>query len=146
MRRDHFTLTVTNTDADAAEEPTLRLQYGGPAGNLTARLEDETGDLPDGDDVDVTFRLQAPLEDDDATGVFAVTRRLTGEYLLEVDTDAEGIQSLIEAAREDDGHYRIVIERPGASTVSLRTETLLVYDEEGGLRRQNSLIPGGVEL
>lgn len=146
MRRDHFTLTVANTDPNDAGEPTLRLQYDGPAGNFTARLEDETGQLPSGDDVDVMFRLQEPLEDD-ATGVFSITRRLTGEYLLEVDTDAGGIRSLIEAAREGDGHYRIHIERPGASTITLQTETLLVYDEEGGLRRQNSPpSPGGVEL
>lgn len=145
MRRDHFTLNTTNTDPDATDEPTLHIAYDGPAGNLTARLQDDTGQLPSSDDVDATFRLQDSL-DDDATGVFSLARRLTGEYLLEVDTDVGSIVDLVEAARDAGGHYRIRIERPGASTVTLQLETLLVYDEEGGLRRQNSLIPSGVEL
>jgi hypothetical protein len=140
MRRDHFTLAVENNDP-----PTLVLTYEGPGGNLTARLT-VNGDLPDGGEVDATFRLRDPIDAPDATGVFGLTRRLTGEYLLETDAEAETVRSLVDAARAEGGSYRVRIDRPGADDVVLGKETLLVYGAEGNLLRKDSLIPSGVEL
>jgi hypothetical protein len=145
MRRDHFTLTATDLDPQSTGEPTLEIDYEGPAGNLTARLADEGG-LPDAEEIDAAFRLQDPIDADEASGVFSLTRRLTGEFLLEANTTAAEIYDLVEAACEADGDYRIRIERPSGEAVLFLKETLLVYDEEGNLLRGNSLIPGGVEL
>lgn len=147
MRRDHFTLTTDHLSPEAAEVPTLILSYSGPPGTLTARLESETGTLPGGDDVDATFRLLPDDEGADGAGVFGLSRRLTGDFLLEANADADAIFGLVDAARDaDDSEYRIRIERPGADDVVMDTETLLVYDDAGSLLRQRSLIPSGVEL
>jgi hypothetical protein len=146
MRRDHFTLTATNAGPDSATEPTLQIRYDGPVGGLTARLEDDAGELPEGRNVDAAFRLQGDPAEEGASGVFGLTRRLTGSYLLEVDADADDVFRLVDAARDADGDYQVCIERPDGTDVTLRLETLLVYDQDGSLRRQNSLVPGGVEL
>ncbi len=147
MRRDHFTVTAENTAPETDAMPTLAVTYSGPAGTLTARLESATGALPDGEDVDAAFRLQAPADAEDATGVFSLSRRLTGDFVLEANAVAEAVFALVDAARRGDGtEYRIRIERSGADDVVIRKETLLVYDNEGSLLRQHSLIPSGVEL
>jgi hypothetical protein len=140
MRRANFTLTTTNLGG----EPTLTLDYQGPAGNLTARLAD-AGGLPAADEVDAGFRLQGPAEAD-PEGVFSLTRRTTGEYLLEANAPASEIRSLVEAARDAGDKYRVNIERPSGETVTFSKETLLVYDAEGNLLRGNSLIPSGVQM
>lgn len=145
MRRDHFTLTTANVDEDSGE-PGIRLEYDGPADSLTAAMHDEEGNVPDGGDVDVGFRLQEPHDNPDATGVFSLTRRLTGEYLLESNADAADVFGVVDAARERDGRYHVHIARAGDERLTLEKETLLVYDTEGGLLRGQSLIPGGVEL
>ena len=146
MRRDHFTLTTSHTGDSADGVPTLCLEYSGPGGNLTARLEAETGSLPDGDDIDAAFRLQTPLEADDSSGVFSISRRLTGEYIFEATGAADDILAVVAAARADAGEYRLRIERPGGEPITMHLETLLVYDPAGELLRQQSLIPSGVEL
>lgn len=145
MRRDHFTLTVEDVDPQSSDPPTLAVLYGGPAGNLTARLTTE-GELPGSGDVDPAFRLQDPSASEDTSGVFSLSRRLTGEYLLEAKADAADVRELIDAARERGGSYRIRIERSGADDIVLDKETLLVYGPDGTLLRQESLIPSGVEL
>lgn len=145
MRRDHFTPTVEHTDPDATALPTLAIRYDGPAGNLTARLATDGG-LPDGEDLDAAFRRTEPGDAAEAVGVFALTRRLTGEFLLEVEAETGAVRSLVDAARNRDGSYRVRIERPGADDVVLEMKTLLVYDPGGNLLRKDSLIPSGVEL
>jgi hypothetical protein len=145
MRRDHFTLQTANVDPQTTAPPTLVLTYEGPAENLTARLTEEKT-LPEGDDVDAAFRLHDPVDAADAAGVFSLTRRLTGEYLLEANAPAADVLELAEAAREENGVYPVRIGRPGAEDPVFDKETLLVYDRDGSLLRGDSLIPGGVEL
>jgi hypothetical protein len=142
MRRDHFTLAVEDADPRGSDPPSLAVRYDGPVGELTAHLTAD-GTLPSGEDVDAAFRRVAA---DDEAGVFSLTRRLTGEFLLEANADADAIQSLVDAARDRSGAYRIRIDRPEAGEVVLETETLLVYDPDGNLLRKDSLIPSGVEL
>lgn len=146
MRRDNFTVTVRLSDADHS---TLDIEYTGPTATLTAQLTDEGGDLYPADEIDAAFRLQEPLDADDATGVFSLTHRVTGEYLLEVNADTETVLDLVRAARDADdatGSYNVRIEREDDDAVTLEMDSLLVYDSEGDLLRQHSLIPSGVEL
>jgi len=147
MRRDHFTVTADNVSPETARAPTLAVTYSGPAGTLTARLQSSEGDLPAGDDLDAAFRLRDTPEAPDATGVFSLSRRLTGDFVLEANADADTVFALVDAAREDEGtDYCVHIERTGADDVVLEMETLLVYDDDGDLLRSRSLIPSGVEL
>lgn len=147
MRRDHFTLSAENIDSESAAKPTLSVSYSGPPGTLTARLEAETGTPPSGDDVDASFRLLPDDDGTDGSGVFGLSRRLTGDFVLEANANADEIFPLVDATRDTGGTaYRIHIDRSGAETVTMDMETLLVYDEEGSLLRDRSLIPSGVEL
>jgi len=149
MRRDHFTLTTSTFDSDDTDGSSLIVEYDGPKETLTSQLTDDSTDLNTADDIDAAFRLQEPLDEDDATGVFSLTHRITGEYLLEANADADTILTLIRNARDttdDDASYRIRIERKDGDTIVYDLDALFVYDTEGSLLRKNSLIPSGVEL
>ena len=146
MRRDQFTAAVRTPDG---RPPTLDIVYDGPADELDSRLS-ANGEPLTADGLDAAFRRRAPPEDEDAddTGVFSLTRRLTGGYLLEVNVDTGSVRGLVAAAREvdDDASYHIRISRGDEERVVYEMSTLLVYDSSGELLRQRSLIPSGVEL
>lgn len=149
MRRDHFTVAARNVDGENADGPTLDIEYDGPAETFTDQLTDSSGDRYPVEELDAAFRLQAPLDEDDVTGVFSLTHRVTGEYLLEVNVPAETVLELIHAARDsedDDASYRVHIERANGDPMRYEMDALLVYDDAGDLLRQHSLIPSGVEL
>jgi len=149
MRRDHFTVAARHVSSEEPTEPTLTVEYDGPQETLTEQLTDTAGELFVAEDVDAAFRLQEDRDADDATGVFSLTNRITGAYLLEVNADADTVLSLVDAARdrgEDDASYRIRIERAESDPIRYQMDALLVYDSEGDLLRQHSLIPSGVEL
>ncbi len=143
MRRDYFTLTVRPRTGDGDSSPELVVTYEGPSDAFGSRVSSTDNGLT-GADVDVAFRYQADSRD----GVLSVTNRLTGEYILEVNTDIDSIEELVGAARAypDDSSYVIRIERAEQSTITWEKETLLVYDADGNLVRERSLIPSGVEL
>jgi hypothetical protein len=151
MRRDYVTLTVRLPDRDETDRPIVELAFDGPENLLEQRLQSSDGDTLSGEDVDVAYRLQTPVEDDDPTGVFSLTHRLTGEYLLEANVEADTILDLVNAAKaaaDPDGRggcYRIELQEDGRSW-QFDSGTLLVYDQSGSLLRQHSLIPSGVEL
>jgi hypothetical protein len=151
MRRDYVTLTVHLPDRDDTDTPTVELAFDGPDDLLEQHLRDVDGTAFEATDVDVAYRLQTPAEADDSTGVFSLTDRLTGEYVLEANADTEEILALVTAARananradESRGCYRIALH--DGETWTVETETLLVYDHEGSLLRKESLIPSGIEL
>jgi len=149
MRRDYVTLDLSNADQDGDHLPTAVLAYEGPTDPLEERLTDAVGDPLDSESVDVGFRFQSDPDADDASGVFSLTNRVTGEFVVEVNADAETVRTLVDAARREDdpeGCYRILVRRDGETVASYEKRTLLVYDGEGSLLRQHSLIPSGVEL
>lgn len=146
MRREYFTLATRLPADDAApSRPTIGLEFDGPLAELQDALADDAGEPLPADAVDVTCRLQG---DEDATCVVGLTHRLTGEFLLEVNADADAILDLVDAARDGEDEeptYRVVIDADDETTVYDK-ETLLVYDSAGNLLRGQSLIPSGVEL
>ncbi len=149
MRRDYFALNVQTPagPADALALPTAVVAYDGPADDLRARLTDEAGDPLSADTIDVTCRLQAHDNRDHC--VVALTHRLTGTFLLEVNAETAAVQDLVKAARGVDDEstaYRVRIEFADGDNIVYEKGTLLVYDDEGSLLRQHSLIPSGVEL
>ena len=157
MRRDYFTLDVRGLDwieSDGEpQQPTVTIDFEGPASALRSRLENADGDVLDASETDVTFRLQDDLDDEGSTGVVSVTNRITGEFILELNEETEDVLRFVKAARtygketdESDGHYRVTINIDGEEVLTYRKSTFLVYDSEGNLLRQHSLIPSGVEL
>ncbi|MFA9425061.1 DUF5793 family protein [Natronorubrum sp. A-ect3] len=156
MRREHFTLDVNNVDwvetNGEPSKPSVSIDFTGPATMLRERLTGPDGDVLEAAETDVALRLQGPLGDGTA-GVVSVTNRVTGEFILELNEDADDVLTFIQAARgygedetEAEGRYEVEISLDGDPFVSYDKQTFLVYDDEGDLLRQHSLIPSGVEL
>ncbi|MFB6268708.1 MAG: DUF5793 family protein [Halobacterium sp.] len=156
MRRDYFELDVTNVDwvEDDGEprKPDVVIEFTGAAAELEDRLTDRDGNRLDAGETDATFRLTDDVDDPDADGVVAVTNRITGEFVLELNEDAEDVLKFVRAARRygeatgDDGQYRVEIRVDGEELVVYEKSTFLVYSEDGDLLRSHSLIPSGIEL
>ncbi|SFR45916.1 DUF5793 family protein [Halogeometricum limi] len=158
MRRDYFELDVEHIDwvetDEPPEKPSVRIDFHGPEGMLTDRLTDAEGKPLDDGETDVAYRLQGDVTDPDATGVVSVTNRITGDFVLELNEDADDVLRFIRAAREygesaadgEDGQYRVEIRTDDGDTVVYEKRTFLVYDADGNLLRGHSLIPSGVEL
>ncbi|MXV64039.1 hypothetical protein GS429_18610 [Natronorubrum sp. JWXQ-INN-674] len=156
MRREHFTLDVNNVDWVETDgepsQPSVSINFTGPETMLRERLTGPDGDILEAGGTDVALRLQEPLGND-AAGVVSVTNRVTGEFILELNEEADDVLTFIRAARsygedatEDDGRYEVEITLDGDHFVTYDKRTFLVYDDEGNLLRQHSLIPSGVEL
>lgn len=157
MRRDYFTLDVGGVDwvegGGEPATPTVVIDFEGPPEEFKRRLTGFDGDLLEAAETDVALRLQSDLDDEEASGVVSVTNRETGDFVLELNEDAENVLQFIHAARAygkeadaDEGRYRVRIEVDGEELVTYDKSTFLVYDQEGNLLRQHSLIPSGIEL
>lgn len=156
MRRDYFTLQVSDAawiDDEDAEPvlPQLLIEYEGPAAPFLDSFKRGEGPIP-GDEIDVAYRLQDPIETTDAAGVLSITDRFTGEFLLELNAPAEMVVPFLRAARrygeseaESGGRYHIEVHA-GDDQLVYEKRTLLVYNNDGSLLRRHSLIPSGVEL
>lgn len=156
MRRDYFTLDVSDIDwvehGDEPTQPSVVIDFHGPEADLRERFETETDDLLTAAETDVTCRLQGDVTDHDTEGVVSVTNRITGDFIIELNEDAADILTFIDAARKygesenDDGHYHVTIRLDGEELTTYEKQTFLVYNRDGDLLRQHSLIPSGVEL
>lgn len=156
MRRNDFTLDVGGVDwveeGTEPEKPTVHIDFQGDEDDLHGRLSRPDGGLLSADETDVAFRLLSDADADDAEGVVSVTNRITGDYVLELNADADDVFAFIRAARRygedagDDGQYRVEVAVNGEPVASYEKTTFLVYNHEGDLLRRHSLIPGGVEL
>lgn len=151
MRRDYVTLTARHVDAVDDQIPTAELAVDDAVDALAERFVTAAGGPLEADDVDVAYRLQTRVDDAEATGVFSLSNRVTGEFLFEVNAPADAVLELVDAARDSDtgdtdASYRVAIRQDGDDVATYEKRTLLVYDEEGSLLRQHSLIPSGVEL
>lgn len=148
MRRDYFDANVHTPD-DEQDNPVITIDFDGPEGLLSERLVRGDGTL-DASEIDVTYRLTTSVDADEAAGVLSVANRLTGEFLLEANVEPEAIYSMVTAVKrttgDDDPRYRLRLVDSDGESSTYDKETLLVYDADGSLLRQKSLIPGGVEL
>lgn len=156
MRRDYFTLEATNVDwveeGGEPQLPTVRVDFQGPETDLRSGFTKPDGGLLESGETDISFRLQGDADDPETEGVVAVTNRVTGDFIFELNVDATDVFEFLGAARrfaeetEDTSRYRIELYLDGDSFVTYEKDTFLVYTREGDLLRSQSLIPGGVEL
>lgn len=157
MRRDYFTLDVrgvgwVDSDGDP-QKPTVGIDFEGPASLLQERLTAGQSEVLDESAIDVSFRYLTDLDADDAEGVVSITDRVTGDYILELNSPATDVIEFLRAAGEygresgeGDDRYRIELQIDGDPIVEYDKRTFLIYNREGNLLREYSLIPSGVEL
>lgn len=154
MRREYFDLRVSNTDWVAADgeprKPTVVIDFDGPSEVLEARLAGHDG-FVDADETDINYRFHE--DGPEGRGVLSITNRITGDFVLELNTDTDSVLDFIRAARaygeataNGDGRYQVTIRHKEEQLLTHEKSTFLVYNHEGNLVRQHSLIPGGVEL
>lgn len=148
--RDYFTLDVTTGERT---KPQITVSFDGPSEQFMEQLGADTGPAPslDSDRIDVSYRLHDDSMALGTSGVFAVTDRVTGDFILECNADAGTIDRLVTAAREHDdsttdGQYQFTLTVNEQEVLSCDRDLFLVYSTEGELLRQHSLIPSGVEL
>ena len=155
MRRDYFTLEARNlewVEEDRPECPTVHIDFRGPETDLREGFMRNDGAVLSAEETDVSFRLQGDPDDEDTTGVVAVTNRITGDFIFEINASAVDVFRFIDAARrfadetEADSSYRVELYLDGEEFVTYEKDTFLVYTSDGALMRSRSLIPGGVEL
>lgn len=158
MRRDYFTLDVDNVDwvetEDEPAQPSVTINFDGPANTLRERLMNVEDELLKAQEVDIAYRLQGTVDDPETTGVVSISNSTTGEFVLELNEEAGDVLRFLKAARrygqdgteDDDGRYEVAVFIDGEPFVHYDKRTFLVYDEDGNLLRQHSLIPSGVEL
>lgn len=158
MRRDYFTLEVHDAgwvEVDGTPAmPKLNITYEGPRETLASALLTDGDELPSSSSIDVSFRLQGSIDDPDAMGVLSLSDRLTGDFLVEMNAEVEPMLAFIRAARrygetvsDPAGRFSVsIIVDDTNDRVTFEKRTLLVYNSDGSLLRQHSIIPSGVEL
>lgn len=155
MRRDSLTLEVEDIEwldrEEQPRQPTLTVSVADGADDLGDRLRSADDRTLGADDLDVSVRFREP-EGSDRDGVLALTNRLTGEFILELNVPGSDVVDFVTAARRygeqtgDAARYRVRVVADGSSLLDLEKRTLLVYSSEGELLRERSLIPSGVEI
>ena len=146
MRRDYLTVQVNPDGGETGDRPpVLRISLDCPPDGVPAAIRDLDGTTLSGEDVDVALRRG---DDGDGEAVLSIARRLTGEFILEANVADADIEELVAAAldRPGEARYRVRIGGADLDPIQLEKRTLLVYDPEGNLERDASLIPSGVEL
>lgn len=156
MRREDISLAVSDAGwlhaDDDPRQPVLSLRLADTEETLVERLRTKEGDPLGADETDVTFRLHDDPDQPEATGVVAVTNRITGEYVLECNAEADSVLEFVRAARRygeatgETALYRIELSAGEETIATYEKRVLLVYGEGGDLLREHSLIPGGVEI
>lgn len=156
MRRDQFTVEITNhtwvETGDPPRRPTLSISFSGDPTTLDRRLRTADAEAFGAAETDVSFRFKDRPDDPEAAGVVALTDRVTGDYVLELNVVAEDVLPFITAARRygektgDSARYRLRLLAVDEEVAAYEKGTLLVYSSDGELLRQHSLIPSGVEI
>lgn len=156
MRREEFSLETRHVDPDpgapTAPLPTLRLDYDGSVAELRAAFEGADGQPLSEADIDLALRLTSAFEEPDPDGVLAVTNRLTGDFICELNVRAKELFEFLAAAKrrgsavEGSPKYRVQFFATGSPVRTVELDTLLVYTEAGDLRESESLLPSEVEL
>lgn len=156
MRHENHGLDITNVDwleaGDAPAKPTLVLHYADPPARLSEQLSTPENGQVDADRIDVTFRLQSPVSETAPTGVLGVSNNVTGDFILEVPTDAARVQDIVYAARrcaamtDHDTTYTLEFQTRDGIVAAYEKRVFLVYGPDGTLLRPHSLIPNGIEI
>ena len=156
MRRDRFRLELRNVDwpdrGEDPRQPTLLVHVDGADPPDHGAISAEEGTPRGAEDLDVTFRFRRAGDGEADRGVLALSERVTGAFLFEVNAEGTALRSFVTAARRyaertgEGARYRVELRVDDEPLLDLEKQTLLVYSSDGELLRQHSLIPSGVEI
>lgn len=140
MHREDFTVRARSGDRG---RPVIAIEYDGPAGRLAGALA-EVNEGPIGpDDLEVSVR---PAPATKGGGVLAIAGAATGGYFLETPVDLHAVTGVTRAARDREVETVAVVLQPiDGDPIEFDTRTILIYDDDGEIRHDRSLVPGGVQ-
>lgn len=156
MHRTECTVNTTNLDWEQAQEnsperPTVIIPVSIPSDAFEEHLRRGDDELLPADDIDVTFRYQTQTETMPGTGVLAVTDNVTGEFIVEANTNPALIDEIVETSKAyahttDDEPFKIRLSCNDRGSYEFIQNLLLVFDRDGDLLRDKSLIPNDVPV
>lgn len=156
MWRDQLSVGLKHTDGmttgTSTEQPCIVIVFDGPMRKMVERLKHNDREGFSSADLEVHHRFQASEHPQGTSGVLAITDRVNGEYVLEVNTSTEFVEEFVSAMTEymketDTGpRYRVEARASGKRVASFETELFLVYEPGGQLLRSLSLVPDGIEI
>lgn len=155
MRLEDDNLTVWNVDLSPdtpPSQPILKIHWLPSQTQTTSPLAGPIGRGQNQAVIDVTFRYQTSVSATDAKGILGVSNNVTGDFIVEVSTDAELIQQVISAARRyrdstnGETAYILRLSNKKSMLATFEKRVLLVYAPDGTLLRHRSLIPAGIEI
>lgn len=132
--------------------PVLHLRFDGHSEVMIDQLPDTGTGNEYPEDFDVSFQLQTSLDDSDANGVLAVSDRLTGEYLLELEVAAKQIFDFVRSVHQyadetgKEVQYIVSLDADNGTAMEYSKQVLITRMTDGGLYRSRSLIPTWVDI
>lgn len=132
--------------------PRLRLHLSMPEEVLADRFRNPAGSAYRPEDLDVYFRECSSTRATVSTGVLTVSDRLTGDLLIEGTISSTVIERLVYAVHQradrasDPPTYVVELVVHGDDVAAFEKQALLVYDSDGNLLRERSVIPTHIEL
>ncbi|MFW6436532.1 MAG: DUF5793 family protein [Halococcoides sp.] len=140
MYREDFTVRTRTGDRG---RPVVAIEYDGPRERLLDRVDSVTTAPIGPDDLELAIR---PAPATKGAAVLAITGTATGAYLLETPVDHNAFEAVTTSARDRGVETVAVVIRPiEGDPVEFDTRTILLYDDAGQIRRDRSLVPGGVQ-
>lgn len=155
MRRDKLSVELVNAHSPERSEPKLPrfvVRFDGPETELASRFHNPADSVYTPEQLDVSFREQAPSNGSPSTGVFSVSDRLTGDYLFEVTASTGLIGAFSDAVRryteatEAAPRYEVALWAAETERAVFTKHTFLVFQQDGTLLRHHCVIPASVEL
>lgn len=134
------------------KKPVLVIHFKGSDSELQDRLESPEAGRPYPNEIDITFRLRSHRDESDASGVLTISNRLTGEHMLEFETDAKPVFDFVHAVHryaDETGkevQYYIDLKSDEGTGWDWEKQVLAVRASDGDLLRGRSLLPTWVEL
>lgn len=136
----------------SSTKPTLVIRFDGSSSDLQDRLESPEAGRSYPNELDVAFRIRSHRGDSGTRGVLTISNRLTGEHILELETDAEHISDFVDTVHgyadktSKEVQYYVDFQSDEGTVWDCENQVLLVRASDGNLLRHRSLIPTWFEI
>lgn len=156
MHRTECTPTTTNLDqaataTDRSIQPAITIPINISSDELEPHLYGGDEKPLTNTEIDVTYRYQTSEDKIQGAGVLAVTDNITGEFIVEANAHPALIEEVVERSKEyahttGGDAFRIRLSCNDGTTHEYAKDVLLVFNREGTLLRDKSLIPNNIHI